>query len=92
MLIKKWLFILALVATAVITSGMIIKPAPEPVYVTAEARIGETAWDMACALAQKYGDERDMRAIIYDAEKLNGMDLTNIKPGQKIKFRLEPEK
>lgn len=91
MLIKKCFFILVLVATAVTVSGMIVKHAPEPVYVTAEARIGETAWDMACALAEKYGDERDVRAIIYDAEKLNHMDLKNIMPGQKIKFKLEPE-
>ena len=90
---KKIFIILALLAATVAASGMINKPKPAPVYITATAGAYGTTWELACKLAQEYGDERDVRAIIYDAQQLNpGMNLNVIQPGQKIKFRLEPEK
>ena len=91
---KKIFIVLALIAATVEVSGMIAKPKPEPVYITATAGgLYGSTWALACKLAQDYGDERDVRAIIYDAEKLNpGVNLNLIQPGQKIKFRLEPEK
>lgn len=90
---EKIFIILALLAATVAASGMINKPKPAPVYITATAGAYSTTWELACKLAQEYGDERDVRAIIYDAQQLNpGMNLNVIQPGQKIKFRLEPEK
>lgn len=58
---KKLFIILALLAATVAASGMINKPKPEPVYITATAGAYSTTWELACKLAQEYGDERDVR-------------------------------
>ena len=90
---KKLFVVLALAAATAAASGMVSKPQPDPIYITATAGAYSTTWEMACSLAKEYGDERDVRAIIYDAEKLNpGVNLNVIQPNQKIKFRLEPER
>lgn len=53
---------------------------------------GDTLYEIVIDLANQYGDERDIREIMYYAAEENDKHNKNIFPGEVLKIRLEVEK
>ena len=47
---------------------------------------GDTLWNLA---KRYYGENTDLREVIYEIRKINNMNNSDIRPGQKIKIPLD---
>jgi nucleoid-associated protein YgaU len=49
---------------------------------------GDTLWQIAAAA---YGGGRDLRPLIYEIERRNGLDSADITPGQRLMLPVAPQ-
>lgn len=92
-MLKKVFFAIVIALAAVCVSGAVFKPEPkaEKVEVKCVVHTGQTLWGIASELQDAYGDRRDLREIMYETSKANGIK-GHIHPGQVIVFSLEATK
>lgn len=91
---KKLLFAVLLIAAAVFCSGGIGNHYAAETR-THSVRIGETLWDVASSYMNQQDKYDDVRALMYDIEQANGMDMKtrhSLKPGQVLIIPLETKK
>ena len=55
-------------------------------YITIEVKKGQSLWEIARI---NYGQEHDLRKVIYTIKKVNKLDNVVLHPGQKLKLPLE---
>ena len=86
------LAVLVVIVAAVVWAGARVANATadrsavsEHVYVVHR---GDTLWQIA---AGAYGGGRDLRPLIYDIERRNGMDSADITPGQRLVLPVAPQ-
>lgn len=84
------LFIICVLLIMIGAVSLIIKPAyvsgaTEERYETIKVKPGDTLWNIASI----YADEHtDMRLFIYDISKINGINGSEITPGQILRIPL----
>lgn len=86
------LVVLVVIVAAVVWAGARVANATadrsavsERVYVV---RAGDTLWQIA---GDAYGHARDLRPLIYDIERRNGMSSADIAPGQRLVLPPAPQ-
>ncbi len=64
------------------------------VTIPAIIHTGDTLYSICWELKDEYGDPRDIDEIVWYVAEQNGLDYTNLQPGQKIYIEIlvEPEK
>lgn len=92
-MLKKLFFAIVIVLAAVCVSGAIFKPEnTEKVEVKYTVTTGETMWGIVGDLMKEYGDRRDIREVLWETNKANGIKGQHIHPGQTIYITLETTK
>lgn len=77
--------IIFLLITTVLFCGWGVNASVAPLYETVTVESNDTLWSIA---ASRTDDTKDIREVIYDIQKLNGIkDPGQIQPGDKIKVR-----
>lgn len=86
--------VLALILSGAVLSGAYAiheRQATESVPVM--VRVGDTMWTICEREADKYGDTRDIREIIYESNIYSGIkDGGHIEPGQQVLIRIKGAK
>lgn len=85
---KKLILILTLLIVAIVYFPT---KQTEAVYVPVTVSLNDTLFGICSELADKYGDERDIRDIVYYAKVQNGVDRY-IQPGDKLVVELFVER
>ena len=73
-------------ALALLLTGAVVaqaESAPEPTEFTTHTVVsGDTLWDIA---AQHAPEGADLRDVVFDVKRVNGLDSSTIQPGQVIR-------
>ena len=85
---KKVMLVIAIIAVAVVVSGM-RKPSKAEVYREYVVSSGDTLWEIAEEITP---EERDLRYTILDIEKKNNIEDGMIYVGQHIEIPVYEEK
>lgn len=92
-MLKKLFFALVVILAAICVSGAIFKPEKtEKVEIKYTVATGETKWDIVGGLMKQYGDKRDIREVLWETDKANGIKGQHIFPGQTLYITLETTK
>lgn len=86
---KKYVIAFMVIVAAILTTGM-YQQEPEKVQVSYLVHNGDTLWEIAGELKEKYGDKRDIREIIHYIARDNGG--SRIFSGQSLNITLEVSK
>lgn len=93
-MLQKIFFAIVIILAAVCVSGAIFRPEPptEKVEVAWTVHAGQTKWAVVSQLMKEYGDKRDIREVLWEMDKANGIKGHTIHPGQTIYITLEATK
>lgn len=73
------LALLLAVAVAARADSPAVASPPDVAYVTHTVRVGDTLWDIAMDHSP---DGSDVRDFVFDLKAVNGLESSNIQPGQ----------
>lgn len=85
---KRIAVITTLIVAAVFVAGF-SAAGPGRISVEYTVRTGDTVWDIAGLVKEKYGDPRDIREIAYYIAEDNGG--ADIQPGKRLIITVHPE-
>ena len=77
------LALLLAVAVAARAEGPAVASPDDITFVTHTVRVGDTLWDIAMVHAPQ---DSDVRNFVYDLKAVNGLESSNIQPGQVLRI------